>query len=255
MTKEVVRYEVQDGIATLTLNRPEARNALNAEMLEALMAALERACADERARVIVLTGAGDRAFCAGGDLASFARKTSAPEQYEETARFARLLHRFTQLPKPTLAAVNGHALGGGLGLVLACDLAVAVEHAKFGTPEVHVGLFPLMVMAFLYRHLGPKRTLELALTGEPVPAPVAAQMGIINRAVPADQFWDAVTGLAHKVASFSPTTLRLGRQAFYAMADMDLERALDYLHNVLVLLLSTEDAQKGIRAFLEKRRQ
>ncbi len=248
-----VLYQVRDGVATLTLNRPEARNALNAELVEALGAALERACADDAVRVIVVTGAGEQAFCAGGDLKDFADEAGVLARQEATAGFARLLRRFFRASKPTVAAVNGHALGGGFGLVLACDLAVAAEHARLGTPEVRVGLFPMMVMALLSRHVGPKRALELMFTGTPITAPEAARWGLINRAVPAAQLWDAVAELAGHVAALSPTALRLGRHAFYAAADMGREHALDYLHQMLVLLLSTEDAQEGIRAFLEKR--
>ncbi|MDQ7031081.1 MAG: enoyl-CoA hydratase-related protein [Ardenticatenia bacterium] len=253
MRPEPVLYAVRDGVATVTLNRPEARNALNAELVAALDKALARAAADQAVRVIVLTGAGEQAFCAGGDLSDFAEITGVVARQEATSGFARLLRRFADLPKPVVAAVNGHALGGGFGLVLACDLAVAVEHARLGTPEVRVGLFPMMVMALLARHVGPKRAFELMFTGTPIPAPHAERLGLINRAVPAEALWEAVAELTGHVAAFSPTALRLGRRAFYAAAEMSREHALEYLHQMLVVLLSTEDAQEGIQAFLEKR--
>jgi enoyl-CoA hydratase/carnithine racemase len=253
MSYETILYEVQDGIATITLNRPEARNALNDQLLQELNAALRAAAEDEAVRVVVLTGAGDRAFCAGGDLSGLGVGRPALESYEGRAAYARVFRQMARLGKPTLAAVNGHALGGGLGLVLGCDLAIAAERATFGTPEIRVGLFPMMVMALLFRNVGRKKGMELILTGERISAHEAERIGLINRVVPDDQFESAVAEMAGKLARHSPAALRLGRDAFYTMADMDFDSALEYLQGMLMLNLLTEDAQEGIRAFLEKR--
>lgn len=253
MDYETVLYHVQNGIATVTLNRPQARNALNDQLLADLDAALQQADDDPAVRVVVLTGAGDGAFCAGGDLSMLGGGGPVLEGHRARGAYARVLRRMTRLGKPLLAAVNGHALGGGLGLVLACDLAIAAERATFGTPEIGVGLFPMMVMALLFRNVGRKRGMELILTGERVSAAEAERMGIINRAVRDDEFEAAVAEMARKLARHSPVALRLGREAFHTMADMDFDAALEYLQGMLTLNLLTEDAQEGIRAFLEKR--
>ena len=254
MRYETVLYNVRDNVATITLNRPQARNALNDQLLADLDAALQQADDDPTVRVIVLTGAGERVFCAGGDLSMLGAEGPVLEAHRARAAYAHLLRRMTRLGKPLLAAVNGHALGGGLGLVLACDLAIAAERATFGTPEIGVGLFPMMVMALLFRNVGRKKGMELILTGERISAAEAERMGIINRAVPDDEFEAAVAEMAGKLARHSPAVLRLGREAFHTMADMDFDAALEYLQGMLTLNLLTEDAQEGIRAFLEKRR-
>ncbi len=253
MSYETILYEVQDNIATITLNRPEARNALNDQLLRELNAALRTAGDDEAVRVVVLTGAGDKVFCAGGDLSGMAVGKPALESYQGRAAYAQVFREMAWLGKPTLAAVNGHALGGGLGLVLGCDLAIAAERATFGTPEIKVGLFPMMVMALLFRNVGRKKGMELILTGERISAQEAERIGLINRVVPDDQFESAVVEMAGKLARHSPATMRLGRDAFYTMADMDFNAALEYLQGMLMLNLLTEDAQEGIRAFMEKR--
>ncbi|MFQ6015191.1 MAG: enoyl-CoA hydratase/isomerase family protein [Anaerolineae bacterium] len=254
MSEDVVLYQKSDYIATITLNRPEARNALNPQLLEELNDALRTAQRDEGVRVVILTGAGDKAFCAGGDVAGLGADVNPVEGHYARQSYVEFFQVMARLGKPTLAAVNGHALGGGLGLVLACDLAVAAERATFGTPEINVGLFPMMVMASLFRNVGRKKGMELILTGERISAQEAERIGLINRAVPDDQFEAAVAEMAQKLASFSPAVLKLGRDAFYTMADMSFEDALTYLQGMLTLNLLTEDAVEGIRAFLEKRK-
>ncbi|HZH77941.1 MAG TPA: enoyl-CoA hydratase/isomerase family protein, partial [Archangium sp.] len=162
----VVRYQAEGGQALLTIDRPKARNALSPQVLDGLMAALDRAEADPAARVVVLTGAGEKVFCAGGDLGQMGGEGGFLATHDGRRAYGRLLLRLQDIRKPTVARVNGHALAGGLGLVLACDLAVAAEHAEVGTPEIDVGLLPMMMMALLQRHLGRKRALEMVLTGE-----------------------------------------------------------------------------------------
>lgn len=242
--------DIQDGIATLTINRPEQRNTLSAGLLTDLIRALGDL--DENVRAVVLTGAGDKAFCAGGDLTSMAGDGPygghlARRQYLE------LLETIHDLGKPTIAAVNGAALGGGLGLVLACDLAVAAETATFGTPEVKVGLFPMMVTALLVRHLGPKLFMELALTGERFDAQRALALGLVNRVVPAQDLPTQARSLAARTAALSPSVLRLGREAMHTAADMEYHQSLRYLHAMLTVNASLEDAAEGVTAFLSKR--
>jgi len=249
----VVRYQAEGGQALLTIDRPKARNALSPEVLNGLMAALDRAEADPAARVVVLTGAGEKVFCAGGDLGQMGGEGGFLATHDGRRAYARLLLRLQDIRKPTVARVNGHALAGGLGLVLACDLAVAAEHAEVGTPEIDVGLFPMMMMALLQRHLGRKRALEMVLTGERLPAREALSLGLLNRVVPATELDTTVGALAGKLAGKSQAVLALGRRAFFTAEDMPLPAALEYLASQLSLNVLTEDAAEGVTAFIEKR--
>ncbi len=257
MADETVCYEVAQGVATITINRPERRNALDPPTLDALIGAFSRAAEDGEARVVVLTGAGDRAFCAGADLAgSIAGGGAAPPlaRWEDQGRFPALFSAMSGCGKPVVARVNGHCLAGGLGVMLASDLAVAAEDATFGTPEIQVGLFPYMIMALIFRHVGRKRGLELVLTGERLSAAEAVELGFLNRAVPRERLDEEVAALAGRLASKSPAVLRLGKQAFYAMADLPQDAALEYLRGMLLINTLTEDAVEGVTAFLQKRK-
>jgi enoyl-CoA hydratase len=247
-----ILYSVTDGVATITLNRPERRNALNEAMLRETLEALTRAGVDEAVRVVVLTGSGDKAFCAGADLALPGAQGFLAGHYGRGA-LAQVFDALSELPKPTVARVNGHALAGGLGLVLACDLAFAALDAELGTPEVHRGLMPYMVMALLSRHLGPKRALETMLLGERLSAAQAETLGLINRAVPRVELDLAVAEVCGKLRAKSPAVLRLGKAAYYRIADLARADALDYLQSQLTVNLLCEDAMEGISAFLEKR--
>ena len=246
-----VTTEVTGGVATLTLNRPERRNALSPRMLGELRAALDAAAADPEVRAIVLTGAGDRAFCAGADLS-----TIVPAEAGEDPQHGLFVDVFTacaRLGKPLLGAVNGPALAGGLGLVLCCDLVVAAETATFGTPEVRVGLWPMMVMAMVVRHLGPKRAMQLFLTAEAIGAAEAREWGLVNRVLPAAEVLPATRRWAAEVSAWSPLTLRMGRDAFHAIDSMELEEALLLLQRRLGVLARSEDAREGAAAFRERR--
>ena len=251
--ESVVRYQAEGGQALLTLDRPRARNALSLEVLQGLLAALDRAEADPSVRVVVLTGAGEKVFCAGGDLGQLGGDGGFLATHEGRRVYGKLLLRLQDIRKPTLARVNGLALAGGLGLVLACDLAVAAEHAELGTPEIDVGLFPMMMMALLQRHLGRKRALEMVLTGERLPAREALALGLLNRVVPASELDAAVAALAGKLAGKSQAVLALGRRAFFTAEDMPLPAALEYLSSQLSLNVLAEDAAEGVTAFIEKR--
>lgn len=247
-----VRYAVQGGQALVTIDRPRARNALSPAVVQGLMEALGRAEADPEARVVVLTGAGEKVFCAGGDLGQMG-DGGFLATHDGRRSYATLLMRVQGCRKPTVARVNGHALAGGLGLMLACDLAVAAESAELGTPEIDVGLFPMMMMALLQRHLGRKKAMELVMTGDRLPAREALALGLINRVVPAAELDAAVGALATKLAGKSQAVLALGKRAFLTAEDLPLPAALEFLASQLSLNVMAEDAAEGVTAFLEKR--
>src|ERR671937_121726 len=199
MADELI-YEVSDGVATLTLNRPDQRNALNGELLAALVEGVKRARDDEAVRAVVLTGAGDKVFCAGADLGGFAADAALVEKHFASDLFLEFFRLMPRLGKPSLCAANGHVLAGGMGLALSCDLVIAREGATFGTPEINVGAFPYMVMAIIYRNVPRKKVNEMVLLGERLSAEEAARWGLINKVVPANEFDGAVADWAGKLA-------------------------------------------------------
>ncbi len=244
---------VDRSVATITLNRPEVRNALADEMVPELQAAFASARDDQAVRVIILTGAGEQAFCAGADLGSFSDQRTELERHFRRRRLADLLVAINATGKPTIARVNGHALAGGLGLAVACDLAYAADHAQFGMPEVNVGVWPMMIMAVIARNVGRKAMMELMLTGQRISAVEAVRIGLINRAMPLADLDAHVQKIAQELAAKSPLVMKLGLEAFYAMDDLPYEDALAYLQDQLSVLTLSEDAKEGTRAFLEKR--
>lgn len=237
----------------LTLAREAQRNSLSDALVGELLDALGQAATDDSVRVVVLTGAGDRAFCAGADLSGAAGEAGFLGGHEGRRRFAALLRTLWEFEKPVIARVNGHALAGGLGLVVACDLAVAAEDATFGLPEVNVGLFPYMVTALLTRAISPRHALELAMTGRRIDAAEAKQLGIVHRSVPREQLDETVSQLAHQLAGKSPLVLRLGKRAMRTTQELPLGAALEHLAAQLSLHALSEDAAEGVAAFLEKR--
>ena len=248
----MVRYELTDGVATITIDDPERMNPMSNAVMAALVDAVDRAAADPDVRVVVLTGAGDRAFSAGGDLrGGFVDRPLA--DHAARGALVELIRRMRRCPKPIVARVNGHALGGGFGLLAAADLAVAVRGAKLGTPEIGVGLWPMIITAVL-QPLAPQRPLlEMMLVGRTFDADEAQALGIVNRAVDREEL-DAVVGeYVDRLSSLSPAILALGKRAFYAAADLDLDTALDHLHHGLTAVATTEDAAEGIAAFGEGR--
>jgi 3-hydroxypropionyl-coenzyme A dehydratase len=252
MTDDLL-YDLNGGIATLTLNRPDQRNALNGELLAALVEAMKRARDDDDVRAVVLTGAGDKVFCAGADLGGFAAEVPLVDKHFASDLFLEYFRLMPRLGKPSLCAANGHVLAGGMGLALSCDLLIAKEGARFGTPEINVGAFPYMIMSIIYRNVPRKKVNEMMLLGEQISAEQAVEYGIANRVVPPDQFHDAVSDWATKLASKSPVLMRLGHDAMYRQQDMALDDALEYLRSQLSLTFSTEDIQEGVSAFFEKR--
>ena len=250
---ETILYETSDGIVRITLNRPDKRNALNSTMLEELVAAFEAADADDSACCVVLRGAGDKAFCAGADLGGFSGGDSFYENYEARGLFPQLFLRIEKLSKPTLAAVNGHCVAGGFGLMMACDLAIAKAGFKMGTPEIARGLFPYMISALIGRSVPRRRVMEMMLIGETFSSEQAAEWDVVNKTVPADEFEDAVEAWAKKLASYSPAVIKLGRRALIQKEGMPLEGALSYLQGLLSVNVMMDDAAEGISAFFEKR--
>jgi enoyl-CoA hydratase len=250
---EQLLYEVSDGVATVTLNRPEQRNALSAELLTELVDAIKRARDDADVRAVVLTGAGEKVFCAGADLGGFAADVPLVEKHYGTDLFLEFFHLMPRLGKPSLCAANGHVLAGGMGLALSCDLVIAKRGATFGTPEINVGAFPYMIMSIIYRNVPRKKVNEMILLGDRLSAEEAVTYGLANRVVPEDEFDAAVADWAGKLASKSPVLMRLGHDAIYRQQDMALDDALEYLRSQLSLTFSTEDIQEGVQAFFEKR--
>ncbi|MGD0528269.1 MAG: enoyl-CoA hydratase-related protein [Polyangiaceae bacterium] len=239
------------GVETITLSYPERRNAIGPQMTNELLWALEDARSADEARVIVLTGEG-KAFCAGGDFAQMTSGADGPALAPK-GDYADLLLALTNSDKPVVAKVNGHAMGGGLGLVAACTFAVASTEAKLGTPEIDVGLFPMMIMAVLARHVPRRRLVEMMLLGEKLDAEEAARLGLVNRAASPEALDAEVKKLTDALAGKSPSTVRLGLRAFAAQDDLDLETALPMLRDRLAECLATDDAREGLTAFLQKR--
>lgn len=249
---ENILYEVDAGVATITLNQPDKRNALSHPMLDDLVDAFGKARSDEAVRVVVLTGAG-KVFSAGGDLSGFSADLPLAHKYYGTTRFLDLFHAIAELGKPTICKANGHVVAGGLGVALACDLVVASDEAKFSTPEINIGLFPFMIMAIIYRNVARKKVNEMLLLGERMTADEAVIHGLINKAVPREELDAATDEWAKKLAAKAPVVMRLGHDSMINQQDLPYYSALEYLHTQFTVALSTEDAIEGAMAFFEKR--
>jgi enoyl-CoA hydratase len=249
---EPVLYEVDGSVATITINRPERRNSINPEGVRGIARALETAESDSEVKVVVLTGAGDRAFCAGADLGGMT-EDSRVAQHDQRSEVGALFARMRASRLPIVARVNGHALAGGFGLMLACDLVVATSEADLGTPEIDIGLWPFMISAIVQRDIPRKVALELMLTGRRIPASEGERWGFVNRVAEPDKLDAAVKEMVETVASKSPLIVSLGKRSFYRAEDMSFESALDYLAAMLTVCLESEDTVEGVTAFLEKR--
>jgi enoyl-CoA hydratase len=253
VSSEKVLYDVSAGVATITLNDPETRNSLSAEMLAGLLEAFERARDDEQVRCVVLASSHETVFSSGGNLGGFAADVALVHKHFGSERFVALFKLIGELGKPTICAARGHVLAGALGLALACDLIVASEAASFGTPEINIGTFPFMIMSLIYRNVPRKKVNEMLLLGERLSAQEALAAGIVNKVVAAEDLDGAVSEWAVKLAAKSPVIMRLGKEAMRRQLDMPLDDALDYLRAQLTLALSTEDIVEGVTAFFEKR--
>ena len=253
MEYEQLLYEVSDGVATVTLNRPEQRNALSGQMLGELVDAMKRVRDSDDVRAVVLTGAGEKVFCAGADLGGFAVDAPLIHKHFGSDLFLEYFKLMPRLGKPSLCAANGHVLAGGMGLALSCDLVIAREGITFGTPEINIGAFPYMIMSIIYRNVPRKKVNEMILLGERLTGDQAVEYGLANKVVPAGEFDAAVADWAGKLASKSPVLMRLGHDAMYRQQDMAIDDALEYLRSQLSLTFSTEDILEGVQAFFEKR--
>lgn len=242
----------RDGIAVLTLNRPEARNALSMALMSALLVALDEIEREESVKVVILAANGP-AFCAGHDLKEL-RSDPRPEAYEAIfERCSQLMLSITHLPKPVIARVQGMATAAGCQLAATCDLVVASEAARFATPGVNIGIFCSTPMVALSRAVPRKQAMEMLLTGEAISAVRAAALGLVNRVVPADRLEAAAEELARGIAAKSPLVLSIGKEAFYRQLDLDLAEAYAYTGEVMVRNMEAADAAEGIDAFLGKR--
>lgn len=239
-------------VLTLTIDRPEKRNALNEEVMLALTEALKSVDLNGDVRVIVLTASGDKAFCAGGDLGGD-QNTFGPSHSQPTTVYADLLRLAWKLPVPIIGRINGHCLAGGMGLLSVCDMAVASSEARFGLPEVKVGLFPMQVAAFMQRMIPPRTFAQMCFTGELIGAEAAFEFGLVNYVVSPDLLDSKVEWLVNRVIDKSPTAIRLGKHALRQINDMSVDEALAYMEAQVSLLPLTEDAQEGLAAFREKR--
>jgi enoyl-CoA hydratase/carnithine racemase len=248
----LVAREDDAGVATLWLDRPDRRNALSGALVSALLAALEAIEADPSIHAVVLTGRGT-AFCAGGDLADGLAGQTFAQGHEVRGQFAALMERIPGLRVPVVAAVNGDALGGGCGLVAACDLAIADPSARFGTPEIKLGLFPWIILAAMQRNVPRKALMELVLTGEKVTAERAQALGLVNRVSTAGDALAEARALAASLARRPPWAMAAGKAAFYRIEDLSYRDGVALAHGQLSLNLLTEDAREGVAAFQQKR--
>jgi len=254
MAYATLRYDVSDaGVATIALDQPDTRNALSDDLLGELITALETARDDNAVRCVVLTSTHDRVFSAGANLGGFAADVPLVHKHFGTERFPQIFGLIGQLGKPSICAANGHVVAGALGIALACDLIIAREGVRFGTPEINVGAFPFMIMALINRNVPRKKANELMLLGEQISAEEAERIGIVNRVVAPDQFDETVRDWAEKLASKSPVLMKLGKDAMFRQQDMAFADALDYLRAQLSIAFTTEDIQEGVKAFFEKR--
>jgi enoyl-CoA hydratase/carnithine racemase len=250
---EQVRYEVEGPVARVTIDRPERHNAMSFQVMEELRESLDLAKADDNVRVVVLTGAGERAFCAGADLSGIGSNAGPARMHEARGRPAAIFKALWQLGKPTIARVRGYCLAGGFGLALSCDFVVATDDSTFGAPEIDIGLWPYQITVPMIRSMPPKVALDLALTGRKVKGPEGERMGFVSRLVSPDELDATVDELAATLAAKSAVVTRWGRNAFYRVVDMAGEEALDYLHAMLTVATHTDDAAEGLTAFAEKR--
>ncbi|MDA2978172.1 MAG: enoyl-CoA hydratase-related protein [Actinomycetota bacterium] len=248
----MITYNVKGGVGTITIDDPEKRNPLSNIEMAVLAQAIKRSAVDESVAVVVVTGAGDKAFSAGGDLKGGFVDDPLPG-HEARGALADLLRAMRRNPKPIVGRINGVALGGGFGVVAACDIAVASDSARFGTPEIDLGLWPMMISAVLIPIVPRKALIEMMMTGRVIDAHEALRLGVVSRVVPAEDLDSEVAATVDILLSKSPAALALGKESFYAIENMDVDTALDHLQIGLTALSMTEDAAEGVDAFLNKR--
>ncbi len=248
-----ILYHIEDGIAWLTLNEPEKSNRLSYRTMVRLAQCVEEAGEDDQVNVIVVTGSGDKAFCAGASLDEFEQPSILAGKRHLDA-YARICRVFQQVTKPSIAMINGYAMGGGCGLAMLPTFSVAADDALLACPEINVGVWPMMVMAILFRTVGRKRALEFICLGQAIDGKEAERIGMVTRAVPRNELRGYVLELCEKLKSKSPSILRIGLEAFHNSVDMEYHKAVSYLRDMAVLVSNTPDSKEGIRAFMEKRK-
>lgn len=256
MRENHILVSINDHVATITLNRPNKHNALTGEMMEDFVSILNEMNNSSDVRVLLLTGAGEKSFCSGADLGGMSENS---EQHilnykAHVTKYKNCLLAIHQLKKPIIAAVNGYALAGGLGLAAVCDITFANESALFGAPEINVGLWGMMISAPLIQTIGSKKTYELFYTGKKVNALEAKEIGLVNAVYLDSELMEEVTKFACQLAKRNPTALTFGREAMQMIQGMDYEKSLIYLRDQVVILGETEDSKEGMNAFLEKRK-
>lgn len=255
MAYQTILYEKREGIATITINRPEVRNALTQALMAELGQALDQVEVDEEVRVLIITGAGDRSFVSGGDIGEVGARNTYTELGLDSRLRRGVLTRLEYLFKPSIAAINGYALGGGCELALACTLRIAADTAKFGQPEINLGIIPgLGGTQRLTRLVGKGRAMELILTGDIIDAQEAYRIGLVNKIVPADQLMEAAKALALKLASKPPLALKAAKDAVDYGSEMSLQAALEFENRLFAILSGSEDKTEGVTAFMEKRK-
>ncbi len=246
----MLRTEVSAGRLTFTIDDPDRRNPLTDDVVAGLISGFNTM--PDQIRVVIITGAGDKAFCAGGDLSGgFFDEPLAT--HRERSRLAELFRLMRRCDQPVVARVNGHALAGGFGLMLACDMAIGVDMASFGAPEVTVGLFPMMISTVIQRSLPPKVALDLVMSGRRIGAAEALRIGALSRVVAPEELDAAVDELVAELMSKSRAVLAMGKHSFYAVQDLAFDAALDHLAVGLTSVAMTEDAREGLAAFVGKR--
>ncbi|WP_300667173.1 enoyl-CoA hydratase-related protein [Desulfoluna sp.] len=244
-------YQVTDSVACIVINREAQRNALSPEAIDLFHDCLDAAEKDAAVRCVMIKGAGTRAFCTGADLG--AAMKAAGDALPAALSYARLLNRIYAFSKPTVAMVQGYCLAGGMGLMLACDMVLADEKSRFGTPEVNVGLFPMMIGALIFRNVPRKKAMEMILTGRMIEADEALSMGLVTAVHPSEKLPEETVALLTLLAGKSPIGLRLGKEAFSAVETLPFDKAVDHLAEALTRVIGTRDAAEGIQAFREKR--
>lgn len=240
-------------ISRITINRPHARNAMNKEVLAQLIAGFQKLSADRAVEIIILTAAGEKAFCAGADLEEVANIDDVENAQAYFMKYVELIRIIRHTPQPVIGAVFGYVLAGGMGLAAAVDILVAADSSQFGLPEVRVGLFPMVVMRPIAEIIGVRRTLELSLSGERVSAHVMKEWGFINRMVSFERVHQTVQEYAQHLILGSPTAIRMGKEALWRIQELDESSALAYLAQMSGDLSQREDAREGIQAFRDKR--
>ena len=249
MSEDHLLYSVEDHVANIRINREQQRNAITPEAIALFLEYLDMAERDKDVRMVLITGAGDKAFCTGAQLG----EGMSDDGQKVFQSYAQLLKRIALFPKPTVARVKGYCLAGGMGFMLACDIVIASDDSRFGTPEVNVGLWPMMIGALIFRNVPRKKAMEMILLGERLSAVEALAMGLITRVVPTEELDVAVGNILKCLVAKSLIGMTIGKNAFHKADNMSLEEALDFLSLKLVEVASTEDVLEGITAFIEKR--